>query len=52
MLKPTPITLPPALDRFPVLDMRQTVAVDIIMAVERVDKAGKVTKAAAKPGRK
>jgi len=38
----------PPLGRFAVRDMRQTVAVGVIKAVEKVDKSGKVTKAAAK----
>ncbi|KAG0734313.1 hypothetical protein G6F57_013487 [Rhizopus arrhizus] len=38
----------PPLGRFAVRDMRQTVAVGVIKSVEKVDKAGKVTKAAAK----
>jgi len=38
----------PPLGRFAVRDMRQTVAVGVIKAVEKVDKAGKTTKAAAK----
>ncbi|SAM02950.1 hypothetical protein [Absidia glauca] len=42
----------PPLGRFAVRDMRQTVAVGVIKAVEKVDKAGKVTKAAAKAGKK
>ncbi|KAG1042898.1 hypothetical protein G6F43_011788 [Rhizopus delemar] len=40
----------PPLGRFAVRDMRQTVAVGVIKSVEKVDKAGKVTKAAAKAG--
>jgi elongation factor 1-alpha len=40
------------LGRFAVRDMRQTVAVGVIKAVEKVDKAGKVTKAAAKASKK
>ena len=36
------------LGRFAVRDMRQTVAVGVIKAVEKVDKAGKITKAAQK----
>lgn len=35
-------------NRFAVRDMRQTVAVGVIKAVEKKDVAGKVTKAAAK----
>ncbi|KAG1042007.1 hypothetical protein G6F43_011986 [Rhizopus delemar] len=42
----------PPLGRFAVRDMRQTVAVGVIKSVEKVDKAGKVTKAAAKAGLK
>ncbi|CDH51795.1 elongation factor 1-alpha [Lichtheimia corymbifera JMRC:FSU:9682] len=42
----------PPLGRFAVRDMRQTVAVGVIKAVEKVDKAGKVTKAAQKAGKK
>jgi len=38
----------PPLGRFAVRDMRQTVAVGVIKTVEKVDKAGKTTKAAAK----
>jgi len=38
----------PPLGRFAVRDMRQTVAVGVIKSVEKVDKAGKVTKAAQK----
>ncbi len=38
----------PPLGRFAVRDMRQTVAVGVIKAVEKKDVAGKVTKAAAK----
>jgi len=38
----------PPLGRFAVRDMRQTVAVGVIKAVEKVDKTGKTTKAAAK----
>jgi elongation factor 1-alpha len=38
----------PPLGRFAVRDMRQTVAVGVIKAVEKVDKTGKVTKAAVK----
>ena len=38
----------PPLGRFAVRDMRQTVAVGVIKAVEKKDAAGKVTKAAAK----
>merc|ERR1712179_209426 len=40
------------LGRFAVRDMRQTVAVGVIKAVERVEKEGKTTKAAAKAGGK
>jgi len=42
----------PPLGRFAVRDMRQTVAVGVIKAVEKVDKSGKTTKAAAKAGGK
>lgn len=42
----------PPLGRFAVRDMRQTVAVGVIKSVEKVDKAGKVTKAAAKASKK
>jgi len=38
----------PPLGRFAVRDMRQTVAVGVIKSVEKVEKAGKVTKAAQK----
>jgi len=38
----------PPLGRFAVRDMRQTVAVGVIKSVEKVDKAGKATKSAAK----
>jgi len=38
----------PPLGRFAVRDMRQTVAVGVIKSVDKVDKAGKVTKAAQK----
>ena len=38
----------PPLGRFAVRDMRQTVAVGVIKSVEKSDKAGKVTKSAAK----
>jgi len=38
----------PPLGRFAVRDMRQTVAVGVIKSVDKSDKAGKVTKAAAK----
>jgi len=38
----------PPLGRFAVRDMRQTVAVGVIKAVEKVDKSGKTTKAGAK----
>merc|ERR1712072_886933 len=40
----------PPLGRFAVRDMRQTVAVGVIKDVTKVDKAGKVTKSAAKKG--
>ncbi|GMM28492.1 translation termination factor GTPase eRF3 [Martiniozyma asiatica (nom. inval.)] len=42
----------PPLGRFAVRDMRQTVAVGVIKTVEKVDKAGKVTKSAAKAAKK
>jgi len=42
----------PPLGRFAVRDMRQTVAVGVIKAVEKVEKQGKVTKAAAKATKK
>jgi elongation factor 1-alpha len=42
----------PPLGRFAVRDMRQTVAVGVIKSVEKVDKSTKVTKAAAKAGKK
>ncbi|GMM47544.1 translation elongation factor EF-1 alpha [Pichia kluyveri] len=42
----------PPLGRFAVRDMRQTVAVGVIKSVEKVDKAGKVTKSAAKAAKK
>ncbi|ODV81145.1 elongation factor 1-alpha [Suhomyces tanzawaensis NRRL Y-17324] len=42
----------PPLGRFAVRDMRQTVAVGVIKSVEKSDKAGKVTKAAQKAGKK
>merc|ERR1712014_493776 len=42
----------PPLGRFAVRDMRQTVAVGVIKSVEKVDKAGKVTKAAQKATKK
>jgi len=42
----------PPLGRFAVRDMRQTVAVGVIKSVEKVDKAGKTTKAAAKASKK
>jgi elongation factor 1-alpha len=42
----------PPLGRFAVRDMRQTVAVGVIKSVVKVDKAGKVTKAAVKAGKK
>lgn len=42
----------PPLGRFAVRDMRQTVAVGVIKSVEKTDKAGKVTKAAVKAGKK
>ncbi|XP_066269489.1 elongation factor 1-alpha [Branchiostoma lanceolatum] len=40
----------PPLGRFAVRDMKQTVAVGVIKAVKKTDKAGKVTKAAQKAG--
>merc|ERR1711881_262724 len=40
------------LGRFAVRDMRQTVAVGVIKSVDKTDKAGKVTKSAAKAGKK
>ncbi|KAI5814756.1 elongation factor-1a [Pyronema omphalodes] len=42
----------PPLGRFAVRDMRQTVAVGVIKSVVKADKAGKVTKAAVKAGKK
>jgi elongation factor 1-alpha len=42
----------PPLGRFAVRDMRQTVAVGVIKSVEKVDKTGKTTKAAAKAQKK
>jgi elongation factor 1-alpha len=42
----------PPLGRFAVRDMRQTVAVGVIKSVVKVEKAGKVTKAAQKAGLK
>ena len=42
----------PPLGRFAVRDMRQTVAVGVIKSVEKVDKAGKVTKSAVKAAKK
>merc|ERR1712137_887800 len=42
----------PPLGRFAVRDMRQTVAVGVIKSVAKVDKAGKVTKAAQKAMKK
>jgi len=42
----------PPLGRFAVRDMRQTVAVGVIKSVEKVDKTGKTTKAAAKATKK
>jgi len=47
-----PFTEYPPLGRFAVRDMRQTVAVGVIKAVEKSDKAGKVTKAAQKAAKK
>jgi len=47
-----PFTEYPPLGRFAVRDMRQTVAVGVIKAVEKTDKAGKVTKAAQKAAKK
>merc|ERR1711981_1362335 len=40
------------LGRFAVRDMRQTVAVGVIKSVEKMDASGKVTKSAAKAGKK
>ena len=42
----------PPLGRFAVRDMRQTVAVGVIKSVDKTEKAGKVTKAAAKASKK
>ncbi|KAJ3274014.1 translation elongation factor EF-1 alpha [Terramyces sp. JEL0728] len=42
----------PPLGRFAVRDMRQTVAVGVIKAVDKTEKAGKTTKSAAKAGKK
>ena len=42
----------PPLGRFAVRDMRQTVAVGVIKSVEKSDASGKVTKSAAKAGKK
>jgi len=42
----------PPLGRFAVRDMRQTVAVGVIKAVEKSEKAGKTTKSAMKAGKK
>merc|ERR1719283_403886 len=42
----------PPLGRFAVRDMRQTVAVGIIKSVEKTEKEGKMTKSAAKAGKK
>jgi len=42
----------PPLGRFAVRDMRQTVAVGVIKSVDKTEKTGKVTKAAAKAGKK
>jgi len=42
----------PPLGRFAVRDMRQTVAVGVIKSVDKTEKTGKVTKAAAKAGAK
>merc|ERR1712072_232189 len=42
----------PPLGRFAVRDMRQTVAVGVIKAVEKADKSGKVTKSASKANKK
>jgi len=42
----------PPLGRFAVRDMKQTVAVGVIKAVEKKDTSGKVTKAAQKAGKK
>ena len=42
----------PPLGRFAVRDMKQTVAVGVIKAVEKTDKSGKMTKSAQKVGKK
>ncbi|KIO18434.1 hypothetical protein M407DRAFT_16247 [Tulasnella calospora MUT 4182] len=42
----------PPLGRFAVRDMRQTVAVGVIKAVDKTEKSGKVTKSAEKAGKK
>jgi elongation factor 1-alpha len=42
----------PPLGRFAVRDMRQTVAVGVIKSVDKTEKSGKVTKAAAKASKK
>jgi len=42
----------PPLGRFAVRDMRQTVAVGVIKSVDKTEKTGKITKAAAKAGKK
>ncbi|KAI8875772.1 hypothetical protein K501DRAFT_289222 [Backusella circina FSU 941] len=42
----------PLLGRFAVRDMRQTIAFGAIKAVQKVEKTGKVTKAASKAGKK
>ena len=42
----------PPLGRFAVRDMRQTVAVGVIKSVDKTEKTGKVTKAAAKATKK
>ena len=42
----------PPLGRFAVRDMRQTVAVGVIKSVEKSEAQGKVTKSAAKAGKK
>merc|ERR1712014_136022 len=47
-----PFTEYPPLGRFAVRDMRQTVAVGVIKSVEKSDATGKVTKSAAKAGKK
>ncbi len=44
-----PFTMYPPLGRFAVRDMRQTVAVGVIKAVEKKDASGKVRRAASFP---